>query len=100
MCEECSKTSWVRHFEVDYFKLLGLLADNYLHTIELSQFPQDFDRCPETYWAVFYEDDSLFRDNWIQFFADHARPRWLCLRCIEKRQSSHLDHSAIRGGGH
>lgn len=88
ICEECSKTSWVRHFEVDYFKLLGLLANNYLHTIDLSQFPEDFDRCPETYWAIFREDDSLFRDHWIQFFADHARPRWLCLRCINKRQSS------------
>ena len=87
ICEECSKTSWVRQFEVDYFKLLGLLANNYLHTKDLSQFPEDFDRCPETYWAIFREDDSLFRDHWIQFFADHARPRWLCLRCINKRHT-------------
>ena len=84
-CEECGMTSFVHHFEVDYFKLLGVLAENYLHTIDLSQFPEDFDRCPETYWAIFRQEDSSFRDQWIQFFAEHARPRWLCLRCIDKR---------------
>jgi hypothetical protein len=87
VCEECELLSSVCLYEIDYFNLLSLLADEYLNTVDISQFPEDFDRCPETYWTIFHQRDVLFRDNWIHFFADHARPRWICSNCIDKRIS-------------
>ena len=47
--------------------------------------PSNFDSCPQTYLTIFREEDSLFKNNWIQYHNDNCTLQILCRECNLKK---------------
>lgn len=83
-CIHCMSDRDIDLVEAEYSELFVVLAEQFVLQLEPSELPSEFHMCPFTFWNKLTDEDSdsSFRKRWTDYFFTHAKPRWVCRRCL------------------
>lgn len=81
-CIHCMADKNIDLVEADYFALFPVLAEQFILLFEPSKLPSEFDLCPDTFWYKMKDAHSSFKERWVRYFFNHAKPRWVCYHCL------------------